>query len=52
MRNSEQKIRRHGDGVNEDARFGFVIIDLLMLFFARPAVSVVIAQSGAPSVAC
>src|SRR5438128_2653499 len=26
-RNSEQKIRRHGDGVNADVGFGFVIIE-------------------------
>jgi hypothetical protein len=52
MRNSEQKIRRHDDDVNEDAGFGFVIIDLLMLFFARPAVSAVIERSGFPAFAC
>jgi hypothetical protein len=33
IRNSEQKIRRQGDGLNKDVGFGFLIIDLSMLMF-------------------
>jgi hypothetical protein len=34
-KNNEQKTRRHLDGANMDVGFGFVIIDLPILFFAR-----------------
>jgi hypothetical protein len=50
MRNSEQKTRRHLDGANMDVGFGFVIIDLPILFLPGPAVNAVIARSVAPSV--
>jgi len=30
IKNNEQKIRRHGDGLNLDAGFEFVIIELPM----------------------
>ena len=31
-KNNEQKIRRQGDGVNVDVEFGFVVIELPVLY--------------------